>query len=465
VRYGKAVPITLVVVTGLGVAVVACSAGTSSGSGTIDGGIATDSGRESGSSVGLDGGAADAIPEVIGCDAGAANTGGCGYLDVTLSGGFTASDCCYGCGSDVSGFSWEIDQDRASFQIDFPQGQTPLLQTGTFALDSAEVDGRSGRGPARWCPGGPSCFRPFRLTVPHSPLHHSVSGPRHIEPDRRISRIRLGSSDGRIVVEHAGRSRVPNGVGCVALANEALALSGVARELGMKNLHGRWIAATTKSCAHDEAASIGRVSDEVDDGLVGPQRAATPAGAQGQGADGRVTPGLLPDRAPGDDPRLVSRAGRKKVRQLRGPQGGPAMQGSRRPRACARACARQSGVGYTRIRDALRGLKIEIGRTTVATMLAEAVSNRRRNATASGAGGPFSRATGRRCTLEAVDGALREQHVVEHREPLGGVAIARDDRGVPRALEEELVDPERACLARVGCSIVGPCSDRTAGHA
>jgi hypothetical protein len=139
VRYGKAVPITLVVVTGLGVAVVACSAGTSSGSGTIDGGIATDSGRESGSSVGLDGGAADAIPEVIGCDAGAANTGGCGYLDVTLSGGFTASDCCYGCGSDVSGFSWEIDQDRASFQIDFPQGQTPLLQTGTFALDSAEV--------------------------------------------------------------------------------------------------------------------------------------------------------------------------------------------------------------------------------------------------------------------------------------------------------------------------------------
>jgi putative transposase len=38
-------------------------------------------------------------------------------------------------------------------------------------------DGRSGRGPARWCPGGPSCFRPFRLTVPHSPLHHSVSGP------------------------------------------------------------------------------------------------------------------------------------------------------------------------------------------------------------------------------------------------------------------------------------------------
>lgn len=30
------------------------------------------------------------------------------------------------------------------------------------------------------------------------------------------------------------------------------------------------------------------------------------------------------------------------------------------------------GWGYTRIRDALRGLKIEIGRTTVAHMLAEA---------------------------------------------------------------------------------------------
>jgi hypothetical protein len=39
----------------------------------------------------------------------------------------------------VSGFSWEIDQDQASFDINFPQGQTPLLQTGTFPLDSAGV--------------------------------------------------------------------------------------------------------------------------------------------------------------------------------------------------------------------------------------------------------------------------------------------------------------------------------------
>src|SRR5580658_510450 len=43
--------------------------------------------------------------------------------------------------------------------------------------------------------------------------------------------------------------------------------------------------------------------------------------------------------------------------------------------------------------------------------------------------------------LESVDGALREQHIVEHREPLGGVAIAGNDhRGPARALEEELID-------------------------
>ena len=43
--------------------------------------------------------------------------------------------------------------------------------------------------------------------------------------------------------------------------------------------------------------------------------------------------------------------------------------------------------------------------------------------------------------LEAVDGALREQDVVEHGEPLGGVAVAADDhRGAAGALQEELVD-------------------------
>src|SRR5579872_2792319 len=43
--------------------------------------------------------------------------------------------------------------------------------------------------------------------------------------------------------------------------------------------------------------------------------------------------------------------------------------------------------------------------------------------------------------FESVDGALREQHVVEHGEPLGGVAVARDDhRGASGALQKELID-------------------------
>src|SRR5580658_467423 len=66
-------------------------------------------------------------------------------------------------------------------------------------------------------------------------------------------------------------------------------------------------------------------------------RAAAAPGDQGQGADGGGTQGLLQDRASGDDPRLVSSARRPQIRQL----------------------------GYTKIRDALRGLKIEIGRTTL----------------------------------------------------------------------------------------------------
>jgi hypothetical protein len=41
------------------------------------------------------------------------------------------------------------------------------------------------------------------------------------------------------------------------------------------------------------------------------RRAAAAPGAQGQGADRRGTPGLLPDRAPGDYPRLVSPARRR----------------------------------------------------------------------------------------------------------------------------------------------------------
>jgi len=54
------------------------------------------------------------------------------------------------------------------------------------AILFGRVEGRRGG-----VQGEPICFRPFRLTVPHSLLHHSVSGPRHFEPDRRFSRIRL----------------------------------------------------------------------------------------------------------------------------------------------------------------------------------------------------------------------------------------------------------------------------------
>jgi hypothetical protein len=120
---------------------VACSDGSSSGGGTVGSVfLAADSGPGRGPSGGLDGGAADAIVlEVVGCDAGATGTG-CGYLNVTLSGGFSASDCCYACGSTTDGFSWMIDQDRVSFQIQFPQGEIPLEQAGTFPLDSVLLD-------------------------------------------------------------------------------------------------------------------------------------------------------------------------------------------------------------------------------------------------------------------------------------------------------------------------------------
>ena len=121
--------------------VIACSDGASSVGG-IEG---VDSGLDSG--LGREAGMADAdVPEVIDCDAGASDPGGCGYLNVTLTGGFTASDCCYGCGADVSGFSWMIDQDQAGFGIYFPQGQTPLEKTGTFPLDSVLINEGYGDG-------------------------------------------------------------------------------------------------------------------------------------------------------------------------------------------------------------------------------------------------------------------------------------------------------------------------------
>ena len=78
----------------------------------------------------------------------------------------------------------------------------PIRRPSAIAVLNSPVFGarRSGRGSARWCTGGPICCRPFRLTVPHSPLHHSVSDPRHIEPDRRISRIRLTAKASSIEV-------------------------------------------------------------------------------------------------------------------------------------------------------------------------------------------------------------------------------------------------------------------------
>ena len=123
--------------------VVACSGGASSGGGVE----VVDSGLGNAPEGGLDAGMPDAeVPEVIGCDAGSISPGGCGYLNVTLSGGFLASDCCYGCGADMSGFSWMIDRDQVGFEINFPQGQTPFEKTGTFPLDSVLINESYGDG-------------------------------------------------------------------------------------------------------------------------------------------------------------------------------------------------------------------------------------------------------------------------------------------------------------------------------
>jgi len=123
--------------------VVACSDVASS----VGGIEVVDSGLGNAPEGGLDAGMPDAeVPEVIGCDAGASSPVGCGYLNVTLSGGFSASDCCYGCGADVSGFSWRIDRDQVGFEINFPPGQTPFEKTGTFPLDSVLINEGSGDG-------------------------------------------------------------------------------------------------------------------------------------------------------------------------------------------------------------------------------------------------------------------------------------------------------------------------------
>ncbi len=81
---------------------------------------------------------------------------------------------------------------------------------------------------------------------------------------------------------------------------------------------------------------------------------------------------MLPDRAPTHDPDLVSAAGLAEVRRLDGSQDGPAWQDADIRGLVLELARDNPGWGYTKIRDALRGLKIEIGRTTVASILADA---------------------------------------------------------------------------------------------
>jgi hypothetical protein len=80
----------------------------------------------------------------------------------------------------------------------------------------------------------------------------------------------------------------------------------------------------------------------------------------------------LPDRAPGDDPRLVSAACRAEYDSSHIRKVGRPRKAADIFKLVLELVRDNPGWGYTRIRDALRGLKIEIGRTTVANMLAQA---------------------------------------------------------------------------------------------
>jgi hypothetical protein len=78
-------------------------------------------------------GSADAgLPSIVGCDAGA-TASGCGYLTVSLQGGLTSHQCCFGCGSGTDGFSWEM-ENRISFNVEFVNAMPPLEQTGIFPI-------------------------------------------------------------------------------------------------------------------------------------------------------------------------------------------------------------------------------------------------------------------------------------------------------------------------------------------
>ena len=80
-----------------------------------------------------------------------------------------------------------------------PQGS--LLAREVLPNDRAPSVGQSGRGPARGVQDAPWLCPPFPASCPFRGIHHSVSGPRHIEPDRRISRITAHRSDDGAILE------------------------------------------------------------------------------------------------------------------------------------------------------------------------------------------------------------------------------------------------------------------------
>ena len=74
------------------------------------------------------------------------------------------------------------------------KGQREYRQRESAVL-SGRVEGRRGG-----VQGGPWLYPPFPASCPFRLVHRSFSGPRHIEPDRRISRIRLTAKASSIEV-------------------------------------------------------------------------------------------------------------------------------------------------------------------------------------------------------------------------------------------------------------------------
>ncbi len=98
---------------------------------------------------------------------------------------------------------------------------------------------------------------------------------------------------------------------------------------------------------------------------------ASSAGRGGEGIEPGRAEEVLPDREARNDLGVVSADGGAEVQQL-GKQGRSTAEKEGHSEAGGRDGAGELGWGYTKIRDALRtGLKIEIGRTTVANILLE----------------------------------------------------------------------------------------------